>query len=100
MINKTVALVCIAAIAITLMGLVAWTQYLGGDVERILGWSGTTLGPLLGSFGAILATRNVHKVASAAKEDIHVVKILANGKMRRMGERLDQLEKAEQDGTD
>jgi hypothetical protein len=87
-VNKTVALVCIAAVAITLLGLVGWVQYLGGDVERILGWSGTTIGPLLGSFAAILATRNVHRVAET-------VRIQTNGTMKDMGERIEQLEKGE-----
>jgi hypothetical protein len=95
MLNRTVLVVCVVALAISFMGLIAWVQYLGGDVERILGWFGAIFGPLLASFASILTVRNVHKNVVEVKDDLRVVKVLTDGKMTRMGNRLDELEKEE-----
>jgi hypothetical protein len=111
MVNKTVVALCIAACLISLMGLVGWVSYTGGDVERILGWSGTTLGPLIGVFGAVLMTKRVNDTVKSTQQDVKstqedveetkghvkVIRVQTNGKMTAFGERLDALERLEQE---
>lgn len=104
MVNKTVVALCIAACLISLMGLVGWVSYTGGDVERILGWSGTTLGPLIGVFGAVLMTKRVNDTVKTTQEDVkttkghvQVIRVQTNGKMTAFGERLDALERLERE---
>lgn len=92
--NKTVVMVCITAIIVAVIGLVGWVSYAGGDIERILGWSGTILAPLILSVASLVKVTQVNTHMEEAKQDIRVVKVQTNGKMRDFGDRLDAAEKA------
>lgn len=98
--NKTVVVLCFTAIAVAIIGLIGWVSYTGGDVERILGWAGTILGPMVAALASVLAVRSVHESVNEAKKDIRIVKVQTNGKMKQFGDRLDVLEKTETGGTD
>lgn len=97
--NKTVAIVCVTAIVVAVIGLIGWVSSAGGDIERILGWSGTILGPMLAVLGSVLMVRQVNEHVGAVKKDIQIVKVQTNGKMHVLGERLDELERAENGST-
>lgn len=84
-VNKNVVVICLTAIAISVIGVAGWIVFVGGDSERITGWVGTTIGPL------ILGLANYLKTAHVS-DDVRVVRKRTNGTLDLVFERLRALE--------
>lgn len=82
--SPNVLLMCVTAVVITCLGIAGWILANGGDPERILGWTGTTVGPLIAGLGALV-------IADKVRNTVDVVKQQTNGALTRMGERLEEV---------
>jgi hypothetical protein len=89
--NRNVVVICLTAIAVSIVGVVGAAAFSNGDPERIIMWGGTTLGPLIAGIAAYL---RVDKVGT----DMEVVKHRTNGVLDRVFERLRALEQAGPEG--
>lgn len=87
MINRNVVLLCATAIVVTCLGVVGWIAASGTDTERILGWAGTTIGPLIAGIAAYIRVDRVHTDTQQIKEQ-------TNGTLVILESRLVALEEA------
>lgn len=56
------------AIVISLVGVLGWILATGGDPDRIIGWAGTTVGPLLGILMLVIRGDQTHAAVMEVKE--------------------------------
>lgn len=83
--NKNVVAICVTAIVISVIGVAGWVVATGTDADRILGWAGTTIGPLIAGLAAYI------RVARVA-DDVNTVKQRTNGILDELFTRVRKLE--------
>jgi len=91
--NKNVAVLCVTAIVITVVGVGGWIAANSSDLDRILGWIGTTIGPLLLTLVNVLMTKRVKDDTEQVKEDAQTVKLRTNGVLDQLFGRVRTLER-------
>lgn len=84
--NRNVVAVCVTAIVITVLGIGGWIAASGNDLDRTLGWIGTTIGPALLTLVNVLMTKRV-------KDDTETVKARTNGVLDQLFGRVRTLER-------
>lgn len=89
--NKNVVLFCVTAIAITVIGVGGWIAATGYDLDRTLGWVGTTIGPAMLTLVNLLMTKRVKDDTEQVMEDTVQVKADTESVRLRTNGVLDQL---------
>lgn len=69
--NKTIVLICMTAIVVSLIGVIGWILSTGGDPERIIAFAGTTVGPLLGILMLVIRGEQTHAAVVEVKDQLN-----------------------------